>query len=168
MAKKRGCLLSYSPAGPGRELTQHSPCLLAKPCSFGCLTFPSTVRMSYMDSLRPKMRSLQKEQQINTQIAARVRLPSVRPFRPFSVLPCPVASLGRRTGKGNSPFEPHPPPSASVASSNAIPQKKQIHLGIDGVQLDWMMLCDHLVLRYDFTACSSNSPKRLNSNMHHH
>ena len=33
-AKRRGCLLSYSQAQPGRELTQPSPCLLAKPCTF--------------------------------------------------------------------------------------------------------------------------------------
>ena len=32
-AKRRGCLLSYSQAEPGRELTQPSPCLLAEPCT---------------------------------------------------------------------------------------------------------------------------------------
>ena len=32
-AKRRGCLLSYSQAEPGRELTQPSPRLLAEPCS---------------------------------------------------------------------------------------------------------------------------------------
>ena len=31
-AKRRGCLLSYSQAEPGRELTQPSPRLLAEPC----------------------------------------------------------------------------------------------------------------------------------------
>ena len=31
-AKRQGCLLSYSQAEPGRESTQPSPCLLAKPC----------------------------------------------------------------------------------------------------------------------------------------
>ena len=33
-AKRRGCLLSYSQAEPGRELTQPSPCLLAEPCIY--------------------------------------------------------------------------------------------------------------------------------------
>ena len=32
-AKRRGCLLSYSQAEPGRALTQPSPRLLAEPCS---------------------------------------------------------------------------------------------------------------------------------------
>ena len=32
-AKRRGCLLSYSQAEPGRELTQPSPRLLAEPCT---------------------------------------------------------------------------------------------------------------------------------------
>ena len=32
-AKRRGCLLSYSQAEPGRELTQPSPRLLAQPCT---------------------------------------------------------------------------------------------------------------------------------------
>ena len=32
-AKRRGCLLSYSQAEPGRELTQPSPWLLAEPCT---------------------------------------------------------------------------------------------------------------------------------------
>ena len=32
-AKRRGCLLSYSQAEPGRELTQPSPCLFAEPCN---------------------------------------------------------------------------------------------------------------------------------------
>ena len=31
-AKRRGCLLSYSQAEPGRELIQPSPRLLAEPC----------------------------------------------------------------------------------------------------------------------------------------
>ena len=31
-AKRRGCLLSYSQAEPGRELTQPIPRLLAEPC----------------------------------------------------------------------------------------------------------------------------------------
>ena len=31
-AKRRGCLLSYSRAEPGRKLTQPSPSLLAEPC----------------------------------------------------------------------------------------------------------------------------------------
>ena len=31
-AKRRGCLLSYSQAEPGRKLTQPSPRLLAEPC----------------------------------------------------------------------------------------------------------------------------------------
>ena len=30
-AKRRGCLLSYSQAEPGRKLTQPSPCLIAEP-----------------------------------------------------------------------------------------------------------------------------------------
>ena len=34
--KKRGCLLSYSQAEPGRELTQPSPRLLAEPCTPYC------------------------------------------------------------------------------------------------------------------------------------
>ena len=34
-AKRRGCLLSYSQAEPGRKLTQPSPRLLAEPCSSG-------------------------------------------------------------------------------------------------------------------------------------
>ena len=33
LAKRRGCLLSYSQVEPGRELTQPSPCLLAEPCT---------------------------------------------------------------------------------------------------------------------------------------
>ena len=33
-AKRRGCLLTYSQAEPGRELTQPSPRLLAEPCGF--------------------------------------------------------------------------------------------------------------------------------------
>ena len=32
-AKRRGCLLTYSQAEPGRELTQPSPRLLAEPCT---------------------------------------------------------------------------------------------------------------------------------------
>ena len=32
-AKRRGCLLSYSQAEPGRELTQPRKHLLAEPCS---------------------------------------------------------------------------------------------------------------------------------------
>ena len=32
-AKRRGCLLSYSQAEPGRELTQPIPRLLAEPCT---------------------------------------------------------------------------------------------------------------------------------------
>ena len=36
-AKRRGCLLSYSQAEPGRELTQPSPCLLAEPCTNACI-----------------------------------------------------------------------------------------------------------------------------------
>ena len=32
-AQRRGCLLSYSQAEPGRELTQPSPRLLAEPCT---------------------------------------------------------------------------------------------------------------------------------------
>ena len=32
-AKRRGCLLSYSQAEPGRELTKPSPRLLAEPCN---------------------------------------------------------------------------------------------------------------------------------------
>ena len=34
-AKRRACLLSYSQAEPGRELTQPSPRLLAEPCGSG-------------------------------------------------------------------------------------------------------------------------------------
>ena len=34
-AKRRGCLLSYSQAEPGRELTKPSPRLLAEPCRIG-------------------------------------------------------------------------------------------------------------------------------------
>ena len=33
IGKKAGCLLSYSQAEPGRELTQPSPRLLAEPCN---------------------------------------------------------------------------------------------------------------------------------------
>ena len=33
LAKRCGCLLSYSQAEPGRELTQPSPRLLAEPCT---------------------------------------------------------------------------------------------------------------------------------------
>ena len=43
-AKRRGCLLSYSQAEPGRELTQPNPCLLAQPCTYAagaCEDFPS-------------------------------------------------------------------------------------------------------------------------------
>ena len=35
-AKRRACLLSYSQAEPGRELTQPSPRLLAEPCITNC------------------------------------------------------------------------------------------------------------------------------------
>ena len=34
--KRCGCLLSYSQAEPGRELTQPSPRLLAEPCTLRC------------------------------------------------------------------------------------------------------------------------------------
>ena len=34
-AKRRGCLLSYNQAEPGRELTQPSTRLLAEPCMWG-------------------------------------------------------------------------------------------------------------------------------------
>ena len=36
-AKRRGCLLSYSQAEPGREVTQPSPRLLADHCIEGAL-----------------------------------------------------------------------------------------------------------------------------------
>ena len=39
-AKRLGCLLSYSQAEPGRELTQPSPCLLAEPCSTEIIQYP--------------------------------------------------------------------------------------------------------------------------------
>ena len=45
-AKRRDCLLSYSQAQPGRELTQPSPCLLAEPCNVQGITketFPGLV-----------------------------------------------------------------------------------------------------------------------------
>ena len=47
-AKRRGCLISYSQAEPGRELTQPSPRLLAKPCMFGVLG--STPSLSAFDT----------------------------------------------------------------------------------------------------------------------
>ena len=43
-AKRRGCLLSYSQAEPGRELTQPSPRLLAEPCILSKRTIEPTLR----------------------------------------------------------------------------------------------------------------------------
>ena len=44
-AKRCGCLLSYSQAEPGRELTQPSPRLLAEPCRWGiaCMEVKSSI-----------------------------------------------------------------------------------------------------------------------------
>ena len=38
-AKRRGCLISYSQAEPGRDLTQPSSCLLAEPCRLAAAPF---------------------------------------------------------------------------------------------------------------------------------
>ena len=46
IGKKRGSLLSYSQAEPGRELTQPSPSLLAEPC---------TVPLSHLSTTLPEI-----------------------------------------------------------------------------------------------------------------
>ena len=51
-AKRRGCLLSYSQAEPGRELTQPSPCLLAEPC------MTSALRVGQNDPMEGCLRGL--------------------------------------------------------------------------------------------------------------
>ena len=46
-AKRRGCLLSYSQAEPGRELTQPSPRLLAEPCKYHNIRNHDRARLAY-------------------------------------------------------------------------------------------------------------------------
>ena len=46
IGKRRGCLLSYSQAEPGRELTQPSPHILAEPCTVISFTLISFTRKS--------------------------------------------------------------------------------------------------------------------------
>ena len=47
-AKRRGCLLSYSQAEPGRELTQPSPRLLAEPCTLSAVLPPNPCHDSFL------------------------------------------------------------------------------------------------------------------------
>ena len=57
-AKRRGCLLSYSQAEPGRELTQPSPRLLAEPCTSGMIIPCVLVEQTWVGLKNPNLTPL--------------------------------------------------------------------------------------------------------------